>query len=189
MSEIVTQSLQKIAKGTGIIFTGTIIGTLLGFIGTVILVRYLTTEDYGLFSLALTVIAILAGLSTLGLTEGATRYIAYFRGQQSSKKIAGVIVSSIQITLIASVLCSIVVFLASDTISMAIVHNNDLSTILRIMSITIPFSILSVTVLSIFRGFGVVEPKVYFNDVLQQILRISFFIAVVFIGLALTGAA
>jgi hypothetical protein len=31
MSEIVNQSLQKIAKGTGIIFTGTIIGMLLGF--------------------------------------------------------------------------------------------------------------------------------------------------------------
>jgi len=28
MSEIVNQSLQKIAKGTGIIFTGTIIGML-----------------------------------------------------------------------------------------------------------------------------------------------------------------
>jgi O-antigen/teichoic acid export membrane protein len=188
MSEIVNQSLQKIAKGTGIIFTGTIIGTLLGFIGTVIIVRYLTTEDYGLFSLALTVIGILAGLSTLGLGSGATRYIAYFKGKQDSKKIFGVIVSSIQITLTASVLCSIFLFLASDAISMAIVHNNDLSTILRILSITIPFSILSVTVLSIFRGFGVVEPKVYFSDVLQQILRIPFFIAVVFLGLALIGA-
>jgi O-antigen/teichoic acid export membrane protein len=72
---------------------------------------------------------------------------------------------------------------------MAILHSNDLSAILRIMSITIPFSILSVTVLSIFRGFGVVEPKVYFSDVLQQILRISFFATVVFFGLALTGAA
>jgi len=28
MSEIVNQSLQKIAKGTGIVFTGTIIGML-----------------------------------------------------------------------------------------------------------------------------------------------------------------
>jgi len=35
MSEIVNQSLQKIAKGTGIIFIGTIIGMLSGFIGRV----------------------------------------------------------------------------------------------------------------------------------------------------------
>ena len=187
MSEIVNQSLQKIAKGTGIIFTGTIIAMLLSFIGTVIIVRYLTTSEYGLFSLALTVIGILAGLSSLGLGEGATRYIAYFKGQQDSKRIFGVIVASIQITLTASVLCSIFIFLSSDTISMAILHNNDLSTFLKILSITIPFSILSGILISIFRGFGAVEAKVYFSDVLAQILRISFFIAVVFFGLALIG--
>jgi hypothetical protein len=65
MSEIVNQSLQKtflqaktftkkahaIAKGTGIIFIGTIIGMLLGF-GRVIIVRYTTQTEYGIFSLA-----------------------------------------------------------------------------------------------------------------------------------------
>jgi len=42
MSAIVNQSLQKIAKGTGIIFIGTIIVLLLGFVGRVIIVRYTT---------------------------------------------------------------------------------------------------------------------------------------------------
>ena len=58
---------------------------LLGFIGTIIIVRYLTMSKYGFFSLALTVIGILAGLSTLGLEEGATRYIAYFKGKKEEK--------------------------------------------------------------------------------------------------------
>ena len=51
MSEIVNQSLQKIAKGTGIIFIGTMIGMLLGFIGRVILVRYITQTEYGIYCL------------------------------------------------------------------------------------------------------------------------------------------
>lgn len=38
MSEIVNQSLQKIAKGTGIVFVGTIIGMLLGFVSRIIIV-------------------------------------------------------------------------------------------------------------------------------------------------------
>ena len=55
MSEIVNQSLQKtflqaktftkkahaVAKGTGIIFIGTIIGMLLGFVGRVTIARFL----------------------------------------------------------------------------------------------------------------------------------------------------
>ena len=187
MSEIVNQSLQKIAKGTGIIFTGTIISLLLGFIGTIIIVRYLTTAEYGLFSLALTVIALIAGISILGIDLGATRYIAYFKGKEDNKKISGVIGSSFQITIIASVLFSIFVFLSSEYISMAILHNNNLSTILKILSVTIPFSILSNTVVSIFRGFGVVKVRVYFIDVLMPILKTSFFIAVVFLGLSFIG--
>ncbi|MGB2842201.1 MAG: oligosaccharide flippase family protein [Halobacteriota archaeon] len=85
MSEIVNQSLQKIAKGTGIIFTGTIIGLLLGFIGRVILVRYTTQTEYGIYSLAFVVITIFVTISTLGLSEGSTRYIAYFRGKSEEK--------------------------------------------------------------------------------------------------------
>lgn len=78
MSEIVNQSLQKIAKGTGIIFTGTIIGLFLAFVGRVILVRYTTQTEYGIYCLALTVISIFVTISTLGLSEGSTRCIAYF---------------------------------------------------------------------------------------------------------------
>ncbi|MGB2841034.1 MAG: oligosaccharide flippase family protein [Halobacteriota archaeon] len=69
MSEIVNQSLQKIAKGTGIIFTGTIIGMLLAFICRVIIVRYTTQTEYGIYCLALVVISIFVTISTLGLSE------------------------------------------------------------------------------------------------------------------------
>ncbi len=79
MSEIVNQSLQKIARGTGIIFIGTIIGMLLGFIGRIILIRFTTQTDYGIYCLALVVISIFVTISTLGLSEGSTRHIAYFR--------------------------------------------------------------------------------------------------------------
>jgi len=81
MSEIVNQSLQKIAKGTGIIFTGTIIGLLLAFIGRVILVRFTTQIEYGIYSLALVMISIFITISMLGLSEGSTRYIAYHSGE------------------------------------------------------------------------------------------------------------
>jgi len=85
MSEIVNQSLQKIAKGTGIIFTGTIIGMLLGFVSRIIIVRYITQSKYDIYSLALVLISFFATISTLGFQEGSTRYIAYFRGKKEEK--------------------------------------------------------------------------------------------------------
>ncbi|MCW3130231.1 MAG: hypothetical protein N2V75_09065 [Methanophagales archaeon] len=75
MSEIVNQSLQKIAKGTGIIFIGTIIGMLLGFV----------SSEYGIFSLALVLMSIFALISSLGLQSGVTRQIAFFRGKKANE--------------------------------------------------------------------------------------------------------
>jgi len=82
MSEVVDQSLQKIAKGTGIIFIGTIIGMLFGFVSRVIVVRYITQTEYGIYSLALLLTNIFITISTLGLQEGSTRYIEYIRGKK-----------------------------------------------------------------------------------------------------------
>ena len=85
MSEIINQSLQKIAKGTGIIFIGTIIGLLLGFIGRVLLARFFTQAEYGIYSLALVLLSIFVTIALFGLQEGSTRYIAYFRGKKEEK--------------------------------------------------------------------------------------------------------
>lgn len=187
MSEIVNQSLQKMAKATGIIFAGTIIGMFLGFISNIIIVRYLSIGEYGLFSLALTVVGIAAALSPLGLTEGAPRYIAYYRGKGRDEKVAGVVSSTLLISLIMSLLFFIVLFLSSDVISMGIFHDHSLSWPLRLLSISLPFYVLTQTLISIFRGFSAVREKVYFENVLPNVLKTLFFVAVVIFNLSLVG--
>ncbi|MGB2728537.1 MAG: flippase [Halobacteriota archaeon] len=187
MSEIVNQSLQKIAKGTGIVFTGTIIGLLLGFVGRVILVRFTTQTEYGIYCLALVVISIFATISTLGLSEGSTRYIAYFRGKNEEGKVRGVISSSLKIAIIASISLAVISFFSSDFISVSIFHTPALSTPLKIFSIAIPFTVLINVFIAIFRGFDRVDAKVYFQDILRNVLFLLFLIAVVLFGLSFLG--
>ena len=187
MSEIVNQSLQKIAKGTGIVFIGTIIGMLLGFAGRVILVRFTTQTEYGIYCLALVIISIFVTISTLGLSEGSTRYIAYFRGRNEEGKVRGVISSSIKIAIIASISLAVISFFASDFISISIFHASALSAPLKIFSIAIPFTVLINVFISIFRGFDRVDAKVYFSDILRPILYLIFLIAVVLFGLSFLG--
>ena len=184
MSEIVNKSLQKIAKGTGIIFIGTIIGMLLGFVGRVILVRYITQSEYGIYSLALVIISIFVTISTLGLDLGSTRYIAYFRGKREEENVSGVISSSVQIALIASISLAAISFFISDLVSIKIFQCQALSTPLKIFSIAIPFTVLIHVFIAIFRGFDRVEPSVYFQNILRNILFILFLITVVLFGLS-----
>ena len=187
MSEIVNQSLQKIAKGTGIIFIGTIIGMLLGFVSRVIIVRYTTQSEYGIYSLALVILNIFATISTLGLQEGTTRYIAYFRGKKEGGKVKGVISSSLKIALIASISLAAISFFSSDFISVSIFHTPALSTPLKIFAIAIPFTVLINVFIAIFRGFDRVDARVYFQNILGPVLYLLFLIAVVLFGLSFIG--
>ena len=187
MSEIVNQSLQKIAKGTGIIFIGTIIGMPLGFISRIIIVRSITQSEYGIYSLALVLTSIFVTISALGLQEGSTRYIAYFRGKKEEGKVRGVISSSIKIALIASIIFSLILFLSSDIISTNVFHSSELSTPLKIFSAAIPFTVLIGIFTSFFRGFDRVEPNVYFQNILRSIIYISFLAGVILLGLSFLG--
>jgi O-antigen/teichoic acid export membrane protein len=187
VSEIVNQSLQKIAKGTGIVFTGTIIGMLLGFVSRVIIVRYITQTEYGIYSLALVVISIFVAISTLGLQEGSTRYIAYFRGKKEEGKVKGIISSSIKIAIVASISLATISFFISDFISINIFHTPALSIPLKIFSIAIPFTVLINVFISIFRGFDRVDARVYFQDIFRPVLYLLFLIAVVLFGLSFLG--
>jgi len=184
MSEIVNQSLQKIAKGTGIIFIGTIIGMLLGFVGRVIIVRYITQSEYGIFSLALVLMSIFAMISTLGLQSGVARQIAYFRGEKDSEKVSGFVKSSIQIALVASIFFSVFLFFVSDIISVKAFHSPELSSPLKIFAIAIPFSVLIVIFTSIFQGFDRAAPNVYFQNILRNVLLLLLLGIVILFGLS-----
>jgi O-antigen/teichoic acid export membrane protein len=185
--QIIDETLKKVAKGTTIVLVGTVIGMLLGFASRVIVVRYITQSEYGLFSLAVTLVGILSVIATLGLGEGATRYIAYFRGKNELAKIKGVIFSSLGFTLIASILLSIVLFFTSDILSTRAFNEPELSTPLKIFSSALPFSVLIGMLTTIFRGFGRVDVQVYFQTILNGALFPLLLGVVILLGLAFLG--
>ena len=77
----VNDSVNRIVTGSGVIFAGTLAGLLFEILIKRVLTSYLSPADFGIYSLALTVISITGAVATLGLNEGVPRYIAYFRGR------------------------------------------------------------------------------------------------------------
>jgi len=188
MSEVVDQSLQKIVKGTGIIFTGTIIGMLLGFVGRVLFARFFTQAEYGIFSLALGVLSIAVTFSLLGLQGGCARQIAYYRGKNDSSKVQETLISSIQIALITSIFVSAILFFSSDIISEKIFQEPKLSIPLRIFSMALPFFALIHVFSSIFQGFDEVRPKVYFESILRNGLFLLLLALIILLDLSFSLA-
>lgn len=187
MSEIANQSLNKIAKGAVLTFMGTGIGMVLVFISRLMVARYVTQSDYGIYSLALVVMNIFTLISVLGLDVGSARQIALYRGKGDGSKVRGVVFSSLLIAVTLSSFLSVVLFFISDLISMRLFNNPELATILRIFSITIPlFNLISILA-AIFRGFERAEPSAYFQNILKNLLFTLFLAGVIFLNLQFSG--
>ncbi len=79
------QALQKIARGTGIVFAGTVISMFFGFLSRAVIARYFSTSEYGVFNLALTVLSIALVLATLGFQNALPREVAFYREREPSR--------------------------------------------------------------------------------------------------------
>ena len=80
-----TQALHKIARGTGIIFAGTVISMFFGFLSRAIIAREFSKAEYGVFNLALTVLSIGLVIATLGFQNALPREVAFYREKMPEK--------------------------------------------------------------------------------------------------------
>ena len=74
--------LQKIIKGTGLVFLGTLLVYLFFLIGGVLIARNWTESNVGIYSLASSVFFICLTISAIGITQGTVRSIAHGKGKK-----------------------------------------------------------------------------------------------------------
>ncbi|NHJ39296.1 MAG: oligosaccharide flippase family protein, partial [Asgard group archaeon] len=110
----VNSSLHKVAKGSAIVYIGSLLSALLIFAGRLIIIHFWSKSDYGIFSLALVVLTIISFIATLGMTVGAIRSIAYNRGKKDYKKIPELISSSVLLSIITSIILGGLLFFLSE---------------------------------------------------------------------------
>ncbi|KYK20622.1 hypothetical protein AYK21_05790 [Thermoplasmatales archaeon SG8-52-2] len=173
-------SLHKVAKGSIIVYLGSLMSAFLIFAGRLTIIRYWSQSEYGVFSLALVIITIISFIASLGMVEGTIRSIAYTRGRKDYKKIPELISSSVIISIISSILFGILIFFFSEFIAINFFSDSSLIDPLRVFAIGIPFLTLIDILVSIFRGFGQVKPTVYFQHILINLLFPIFLFVVIF---------
>ena len=186
-SKTVNHSLHKIVRGTGIITIGTILGMFFGFISQVIIIRYLSQYQFGIFSLTIVITGIAMTISNLGMQDGLTRFIASFRGKNEKEKVNIVISSTFKILIIFSIIISLIIFILSDVFSDYIFLIPELSYSLKILSLSIIYSVLINIFISIFRGHDKVEPNIYFQNIFKNIVYLILISLIIWLNLSLVG--
>jgi O-antigen/teichoic acid export membrane protein len=167
MSEAVTSSLKTAAKGTAMVFVGMIASQALFFVTRLLIVRNLSKEELGVYSLSFAIVSIVSLLASMGLKEGSTRYISIFSGEGRKEDAAAIHRSSLKIGAIAGAGTCVVIFLLSGVLSRNIFYKPELTVPLMVISFFIPAYVMALIIASVLRGYGNIKPNVYFIDIGQ----------------------
>lgn len=166
--------LKKVVKGSVIALFGSVLGMFLVFLSRVMMARYLSIEEYGIFSLGYVILSVLSVVSLMGLEKGISRQIAFFSGKGDAGKVSAIIRSSLAIIVVASFICGLILFLLSDTLSSAFSGTQNLTLTFRLFAFGLPFFTLLLLLVAVYRGFDRADVKVYFSDVLKNLLFVAF---------------
>lgn len=179
---IINHSLQKIAKGAVFVFIGSILSIALAFLGRILVARNFTQSEYGIFSLGFSILSIAAVIGSMGLHDGAARQIAFYKGGGNNRKVGDTVFFSLVFGSIFGLFLTFLLFFSSGYISTVIFKDSNLIVPLRLFSVGAFFFVLLHVLTAVFRGFGTVKEKVFFEDILRNLLFLLLMCLVVFFG-------
>jgi len=188
-TQIQSSEIFTIAKGAGIVFIGTIFGTLLKYLFELIVSRQLGPKLFGVFFLAFTIFKVLERLSIVGLHNGVLRYVALFQGEGDKERIKGTILLSIKIVLFVGIVVTIFLFIFSTNISIKIFQEINLISILKILSLGMIFTCVTEILVYSIQAFKIMKYKMLVRMIFEPGTRIFFVIIGFLFGWRLFGAA
>lgn len=186
MSEIVQTSLKTSVKGLTLVFFGMVSSVLLWFASKLIIVRNTTKEELGIYSLVIAIASICSLSASLGLQEGISRHVSVLRGEgkeDSAVKASG---DTAVVGMLSGLLFFVVLFSLSHIIAGKLFFKPALETPLKVLSLVVPFSVVSSIMSGALRGHNIVKPRV-FADVGQPLFFVIFLGISILLGLSFIG--
>ncbi|WP_342764292.1 MULTISPECIES: flippase [unclassified Thermococcus] len=180
----VNRALQKIARGTGIVFAGTVATMLLTFLSRVIIARYFDRYQYGSFTLTITILSIAMTVAIMGFQSGIPRELSRYR-MEVPEKISALISTALLMTSVTSLIMTAVTAILAPHLGLML---NDiyLPRTLRLASPALPSMALLMILVAISRGFGRVRENLYYRNILSPLLFLTILVAGLFLGLGFT---
>jgi len=177
-SDLVAKSLGKVGKGAGVLFIGTALGLLFGFLKRVLIARFYTPADYGLFNLYFTILSMFAAVGAIGLRNGIQRNIAYYLGKDEKNKVPAIIGWGLAIGLASGIVFGIALFLFANPLASIFSDDPILGFYFRIAAVALPFYILTIALMSVFRGFQRTKERILFYRMGRNGLFVVFIIII-----------
>jgi len=180
--------VSEIAKGAGIVFSGTVLSLALRFLFQVIVARRLGMETYGLFSLGIAAFAVAEMTATLGMNRGMVRYVALHSQDEDPGLLKGTVLLGVRMSLGAGATIGLLLACFSALLARNIFHAPELAWILRVFALAVPISALTTVMVSSSQGLKIMRHKVWVRDVFELLVRILLVLFLFWAGWEIGGA-
>jgi O-antigen/teichoic acid export membrane protein len=181
------QNIVKTAKGGSISFAGRTFEYIIRFIFSILVARAVGAEQYGLYTLALTITPILSMLSLLGLQTGIVAFLAPAIRTRNDTRIWGIIQVCGGIPALLSIILGVTLFIFSVPVATLGFHDPRLIPLLQIVSVSIPLDAMGFIAYQIIISYQKPKYSVLANNLVLPITKLFLTILFLALGMGVKG--
>ena len=174
-------------RGGAQIFFSNILSTLISAIGSIIVIRLLSPNEYGLYTISLVPASMLILFGDWGVNAALTKFIAQYRAEGKKHSAASILLAGLILKVGLGVILSSLTFLLADFLSGFILQKPETGELVKVSCIFVLGSQLYTTSWSIFRGFEEMKYNAL-TQILSSILEVSLKLLLILLGFKALGA-
>jgi O-antigen/teichoic acid export membrane protein len=181
-SPVAKSSTAKAVRGSSLLLLGKVLALGLNFGSQVLIVRYLTKDDYGAFAYALSIVMLFKGLVLFGIPDTLARFLPYYRERDQRRAMPGAMIFGFGMVLALGLLCAIGVAVVAHTTGARLIADPQARDLAIILAFLIPLEAFNDLLTTLFAVFA--SPKAIFfrRSVLAPGLRIALIVALMVAG-------
>ncbi len=169
-SDKTTDYADRILKGGGSVFSGSLVAKAVGFALQVVLGRSFGKTLYGVYSFGLSILRVVRELGTLGLQNGVVRFGAEHRESGDEAALKGTFLAVGGLGIGAGLLLSVAFYLAAPWLAEVALKSTNDPLIFQLFAAGLPFYILTYLGSRMARALGKMRVDVLLDSILQPAL-------------------
>ena len=141
-------------RGSSLLLVGRLVSIAITLVTQILIVRHLSTTEFGAFALAYSIAGVAQVAVTLGLHRGATRFVSMYDEQRAYPRLFGTILLNVAVIVGLGTCCVLAVQLASQAISGSGLVDPTAIGLLVILVFLVPIEALDDLLLNLFAVFA-----------------------------------
>ncbi len=167
-----TDAGRKHIRGSSMLLCGRLLAVAINFAAQIILVRYLSTTDYGVWAYALSAAAILGAFSTLAFDKAVDRFVAIFHERKQYGKLIGTLIFIGAATLVTGVGIAGAFYFTPDLFVRLIPDDASIA-LLFILVVAVPFDAFDALLTAAFASLAKPGAIFFRRHLLGPILKLA----------------